>query len=207
MRTTAGTAIPATKAALDLIQKHGGAEILLKRLESKLLQEYSLKGVILKRFHKRFGGAPVLKTAAAIYVAGDPFKFGFPVYGDYPAIFRGKLFVCPMAEAGLTYDNDSVPNHMFEELLNGPLQLTLNWYLILSHLYYCHGKTVAPDNVYDELCRQLRENWKEAQGLHHSEYLDYTALQGDTGFHLGENVPAIVKSNALQILKREVILE
>lgn len=190
--------IAATKYAAQLMQEHVPTITALLPL---LCEVYGERRFIMKRHHKR-ASIPVLQNAACIYVCGDPLA----ATGSQ-IIIRGKLLLDSFEFAAGSWDNDSTPYYLPVEICLGNLNSLVHWYLVLSYLYYTLGHTVLPDAYYDYICGVLYANMNAVSTCVHGSYVDVQALTANTGFHLGERVPQVVKLSAMEIMRGEVVIE
>lgn len=60
-------------------------------------------------------------------------------------------------------------------------------YLLHSLLYYHFDITVISDDEFDQICREIIDNWDECQKHAHAHLLDKEALVAGSGFQLHIN--------------------
>ena len=72
-------------------------------------------------------------------------------------------------------------------------------YLMSSYLYYIHDMHPIPDEVYDEICRQLLRKFKDIDH-HHGHLITKEALKAGTAYHMREaHYPIIVQTAAFAL--------
>lgn len=60
-------------------------------------------------------------------------------------------------------------------------------YLLHSYLYYILHISVITDEEFDEICRQLLENWDKHKHHQHAELINRDDLKAGTGFAIPKN--------------------
>lgn len=78
-----------------------------------------------------------------------------------------------------------------------PANKLVNLYMMCSYLYYIHDLSPVPDEVYDEICKQLILKYQDIDHQH-GHLINKDALHAGTAYHLREvNYPLIVQVSAL----------
>lgn len=81
--------------------------------------------------------------------------------------------------------------------------MLIPWYLMLSFLYYHQDMSIVHDAIYDDICKQLKENWDKLYHRH-KKYIELESLEAGTGFYISD-YPEIVKSAAFRFIKENNI--
>ena len=83
------------------------------------------------------------------------------------------------------------------------IHLLVPWYLILSYAYYHLNVSLISDNVYDQLCRELRVALGSSKIIHrHMGLCDIHILSAGTAYHLKpEDYPGMAISCAKQFVQ------
>ena len=95
--------------------------------------------------------------------------------------------------------------HSIYDGYSNNINLAIPWYLMASYLYYQRDISLISDAEYDEMCRDILENYPRIE--HRHKYLvDVDALAAGTGFQIDwQKAPRIIIGAAIGIVEKEGI--
>ena len=70
----------------------------------------------------------------------------------------------------------------------------VSWYMMCSYLYYQKDESVISDELFDQICKKILDNWKDIKHPH-KRRIKKSDLEAGTGYAI-KKYPSIVMSSA-----------